>query len=201
MNRANRAEQVAFYRALAEQAKAMADQYEAAFASGIGDEYRAEGTAPTWRVKDLVTISGRVTNAAVRISNPGDFLAWVKAHRPEDVETIERVKPAVQSAILKGCHPGDDDTSVVTAGGDEIAGVEWMPGGVFQGVSFKFDPSAKEAYAELARTALDQLTLSPAGPEQPIPARAMTAPAGDPWGSAPSDPWDDTPNPWVAPAE
>lgn len=201
LNRAEIAEQVAFYRALAEQAQLRADQYEARFESAIGDEYRRHRTAPTWRVKDLVTISGRTANASVSVSNAADFLAWFKAHRPDDVETVEQVKGAVKSAVLKGCSPNADGV-IITAGGDEIAGVQWNPGGAFKGVSFAFEASAKEAYGELARGALDALALKPAEAEQPIVA-APFAPAegdGNPWDVKVSNPWDApaAPNPWDA---
>lgn len=201
MSRADRAEQVALWRAIAEQAKTRADQCEAGFESAIGDEYRVEGAATTWRVKDLVTISGRTSNASARIADNGDFLAWMKAHRPEDVETIERVKPTAQSAILKGCHPDAGGTAVLTAAGDEIAGVEWVPGGTFQGVSFKFEPSAKAAWSEAARDLLDRLLLAPPDEVQNIAALPANIGAVDtnPWDVQPTDPWGASiADPWVS---
>lgn len=204
LNRAEMAEQVAFYRALAAEAARKADQYEARFETAIGDEYRRERTAPTWRVPGFGAISGRVKHAAMKVSNAGDFLAWFKAHRPDDVETVERVKSTVTSAVLKGCHVNDDGV-IVTAGGDEIAGVEYVPGGAFEGVAFTFDRATKEAYAELARTAIDRLSLRPAEDEQPVPAAPYVPPAGavegDPWSTPAPDPWSTpAPGPWSTPA-
>jgi hypothetical protein len=200
MTRAERAEQIAFLEALAEQAKKAAAVHRAAFETGIGDEYRREKAAPTWRVPDFAVISGRVKHAVMRIADPADFLAWMKAHRPDDVEQVERVKPTVQSAILKGCTVNGDGL-VVTAGGDEIAGVEFVPGGAFEGIAITFEKSAKEAYAELARNALEAVSLKPAQADQPVAAAPFAGDAqvdGDPWSKPVDDPWSKpAPDPWA----
>lgn len=202
MSRADRAEQIAFYRAVAAEAKKKADQYEAGFESAIGDEYRREKTAPTWRVKGLVTISGRTKNSGYRVSDASDFLAWVKAHRPAEVETIEQVRDTFRTAVLKGCTVNGDGL-IVTKDGDELAGVEYVPGGAFQGVSFAFETSAKEAYSELARTSLERLALKPAVPEKAVAAAPFEQAEpvdSNPWDSKPADPWDAPApsNPWTS---
>ena len=210
MNRADLAEQVAYLEAVADEARERAAQYRATLESAAGDEYREQKVAPTWRVPGLGVVSGRVRNDTVRISNADDFLAWMRAHRPDDVETIERVRPVVEKALLGGCHLNDDGL-VVTAAGDEIAGVEIVRGGQFAGIACKFDSEAKAAYRELARTALARIGLTPEsampaddgqgaaaagdGPAPEVAAFLATAPAvADPWATnaAPAayeDPW------------
>lgn len=194
MTRAQRAEQIAYLEELAAAAKEAAALHRTALKSAAADEYQREGAAPTWRVKGIGVISGRVKNDAVTVTDPVDFAAWVKAHRPDEIETIERVRPTFATAVLKGCHVNDDGL-VVTANGDEIAGVTVVPGGTFEGIGIKLDPEAREAYGELARTALAAVQLAPElqppapglVPEaRPAPVAAFLAT------EAPA-----SPNPWV----
>ena len=210
LNRRQIAEQIAYLEALAEQAKKAAEVHRARLESTAGDEYRKEGAAPSWSVKDLVTIYGRVSNSQVAVGDPADFLAWVKAHKPDEVEVIERVRPVYQSAVLKGCSLSDDG-QVVTAGGDEIAGVRYIPGGTFLGIGCKFDSAAKQTYGEVAREALSRIALAPSPVEpgtepsvvnMPVPdavAAFLDPPPGAPALSGGADPWASAagPDPWA----
>jgi hypothetical protein len=202
MNRADRAEQIAYLEALAAEATAAAAVHRAALESEAGDEYRRQKTRPSWEVPGFGTIAGKVRHSVVRVANPDDFLAWMKAHRPEDVEVVpatEQVRPATTKAILKGCKANDDGV-IVTAGGDEIAGVEIIPGGEFEGIACTFKAETKAAYRELARTALARISLTPESAAQPAgdakvdeDQGAAAAAAPDPW-SAPAEP-----DPWATP--
>lgn len=206
MTRAEVAEQIAYLEALAVQAKEAAGVYRDRLKSEAADELRTQGTSASWRVNGLGTIAGREKHDAVQVSDPADFLAWVKAHKPEQVELVERVNPTYAAAVLKGCHLNDEGL-LVTAAGDEIAGVKFVRGGQFDGIGITIDAAAKETYAELARIALARIGLTPQS-QVPAPAAddgekpaAVAAFLATPAPADPATAWSTSstpaPDPWV----
>lgn len=117
------------------------------------NEYDQQGTAPTWRFPDVARVSSRVSSSSVRVVDEAKFAQWVAENHPEGIETVTRVKASWQSAFLAGgIEPGQ-----------EIPGVERVPGGRFLGVSVVAEREAKRMLGALAGRGL-RLAALEAGP-------------------------------------
>lgn len=82
--------------------------------------------------------------AAFRVTDGPKFRAWVKEHRPDEIETVEAVRSSFEKAILeRGCDEH----------GEAIPGVELVPGTPV--VQVRPTPDAEAAIrAELAEAGL-----------------------------------------------
>lgn len=173
LTRAQLTEQVAFYKALAARATARENEYRATMTAQAEREWREEGSAPTWRVAGLGTVSASLTQDAVVVDDEAALLAWVKQHKPDEVETKEQIVATYRNALLKSIRVDAETGALVNAAGDPVPGVKLVPGGQFRGVSFLFDDETKEAYGQVAKEALSRIALRT---EPTLPAGG---PAGD----------------------
>lgn len=128
----------------------MAKQLREALTADAEAEFREQGTLPTWRLPGI-TVTGSTSNPSVAVTDEAAFLAWVAERYPTEVEqiVINRVRPAWQSAFLKGVvargEPACDEQ------GEEIPGLEWRAGGGFGGISLRVDSAVKSQIREHAR--------------------------------------------------
>jgi hypothetical protein len=136
---------------VAANARARAAALRAELAEVARAEMEREGTAPTWRLPDIGTVTLPVSTERVYVADESALLEWVKANVPTEVETITRTRPSYVSMLLEiarhdGEHAFDDEGTV-------IPGLGVRPGGVPQALSFR--PS-KDAQA-VARAAAEKL--------------------------------------------
>ena len=176
LTRAQLTEQVAFYRALAAAAADREKEYKDRLASQAQDEWRTEGAAPSWRVASMGVVSSAVTQDAVVVNDERALLAWAKKHKPDEVETVERVTQTYRNALLKNIRTDPKTGKLVNAAGAPVDGVALVPGGHFKGISFLFSDETKATYEQVAAEALSRIALrtEPAEPA-PVPGAA----AGD----------------------
>lgn len=165
LTRAQLAEQVGYYKALAEQAGKAEKRYRAALTAQAEAEYR-QGTAATWRIPGIGTVSTSIVNDAVVVDDEAALLAWVEKHEPDHVETRKQVAAVYLNALLKNARIDEETGALVNAAGDPVPGLKLVPGGQFKGISFLFADGAKAAYADVAADALSRVALRPEVPAE-----------------------------------
>lgn len=131
-------------------AKDRRSEFAAQLDAEARQQYATDGTAATWRIPEIASVSSRVTHTSVRVSDEAAFLAWVKAEHPDKVETVEQVRPGWRSRLL----------DEVLAGADVPPGVEIVPGGKFAGISVTATREAKHMFGAVAVEGLKHAALS-----------------------------------------
>jgi hypothetical protein len=134
---------------VAANARARAAVLRAELAEVARAELEREGTAPTWRLPDIGTVTLPVSTERVYVADEAALLAWVKdwpGDPAEVIETIERIKPSYLADLL-------NVVEIVDGLGTVVPGLAIRPGGVPQALSFR--PS-KDAQA-VARAAAEKL--------------------------------------------
>lgn len=109
-------------------------------------EYAEQGTAPTWRLPDIGTVTLPVSKQSVYVADEAAVTEWVKAHYPEEVETLERVRPAFLGALLAAVEPAGDVVCVPLSGA-VIPGLAVRAGGQPQSLSFRPSTAARAVAA------------------------------------------------------
>jgi hypothetical protein len=158
LTRAQLTEQVAYYKALAEQAGKRERAFRAELTAQAEKEWR-EGSAPTWRIAGLGTVSSSIVNDAVVVDDEAALLAWVKEHNPDEVVTREEVAAPYRNALLKNARVDEATGALVNAAGEVVPGIKLVAGGQFKGISFLFGDDTKAAYAQAAEEALSRVAL------------------------------------------
>jgi hypothetical protein len=139
---------------VAANARARAAVLRAELAEVARAELEREGTAPTWRLPDIGTVTLPVSTERVYVADEAALLAWVKdwpGDPAEVIETIERIKPSYLADLLNVVEIVDG--RVIDDLGTVVPGLAIRPGGVPQALSFR--PS-KDAQA-VARAAAEKL--------------------------------------------
>lgn len=151
MTRTELAQAAVWLDRLAEQATTEAKRIKAQLADQARDEYTREGTAPSWRIRDVATIAARVAADRVDVSDPAALAAWATARHPTEVttRTVTEVRPAFVGRLVKTVrHVGDG--AVSDTSGEIVPGLTHRPGGGFLGVSVIPTPEARRIFAGLA---------------------------------------------------
>jgi hypothetical protein len=119
-------------------------------------EYAEQGTAPTWRLPDIGTVSLPVSKETVYVADEAALLAWVKEHYAGEVETLERVRPAFLGGLLSAVEPAGD-VACVPLTGQVIPGLAVRQGGAPGSLSFRPSTLAKQVAAEGAARLVDSV--------------------------------------------
>lgn len=155
---------------VAEVAARYSQQYRAQLAAAADTQYRVEGVAPTWRLRDIATVSTSTDRDKVTVTDPAALLRWVTERHPEQVQ--QSVRPAYVDHLTKTCRRLDtDSTDVVNPDGEVVPGLTFRAGGGFRGVSIKPTATAADVFGALAEEALQAAALTAA----PAIAPALTA--------------------------
>jgi hypothetical protein len=160
MNRADRLQQIMRLEALAAAAKSAAADHRAELGAEAAAEFEREGTAPTWRLTDLGTITLPVSKETAYVHDPGALVEWCMSRYPSEVQTIAQLRPAFQAALLARLHI-EGSSAVDTATGEEVPGLAVRPGGIAKSLSIRPSPEASAVFAEVGRQMLERL-LAPA---------------------------------------
>mgnify|MGYP003575017864 CR=1 FL=1 len=136
------------------QALAAAEAFAEVVREALGNEARTElednGMAPTWRTPGGgVTLSCGTNRSWVSVHDESAWLKWCKEREPDQVEILERVRPAWQSMYLKavakrGFPPQAKD-------GEVIECLSWHEGGGYRSISLLVADDVKERLADAAR--------------------------------------------------
>lgn len=137
--------------------KAAASALENALKDAAAAEFETEGVRITWALPGGGSVYTSLTHDAVVATDPAALLDWVRANFPEQVQTIERVRPAYVEALTKAvvpieldpeepqpedAEPGKRFCVVLEGDGVTVPGLRWVKGGALASVSVKNDPAA-----------------------------------------------------------
>jgi hypothetical protein len=164
MNRTERLQEVLRLEGLAAAANARAKAYREELSFEARDELAREGSAPTWRIPDLATITLAVSKESPYILDEHLFLTWCKQRHPDQVETVEQVRGAFRAhllvgAIISGDAVVDGDT------GEVVTGAAVRPGGVPQSLTIRPSQAARVVYAAMGERTLEDLLAGPTEPQ------------------------------------
>src|ERR1700754_1825647 len=132
--RAELVEQVAYYAAVAAQASKREKEFRERLKAQARDEYVTNGTAATWRMPGLATVSTSTAQGSMEFENPAAVLEFVKEHYPTEIREV--VNTACVRTLLDGARFEGDRW--VSAAGIPLPAVKVTTGGRFIGISFKF---------------------------------------------------------------
>jgi hypothetical protein len=157
VNRQQEISQVLLWEAAAKKCKARAD----AARQRLDEEARAElaeqGTAPTWRLPDIGSVTLPLSQETVYVADEKALLEWCKSTPGESVvETVERVMPWYVADLLR-CYARVVDGQVVDEDGEVIPGLGVRPGGVPLALSFRPSHEAKAYAGDLADRVLSEV--------------------------------------------
>lgn len=160
MNRTERLQEVLRLEGLAAAANARAKVYRDELSVEARDELAREGSAPTWRVQDLATITLAVSREEPYIHDDALLLSWCKDRYPEQVETVEQVRGSFRVALLgRVLVAGDavvDDTT-----GEVVPGLSVRPGGVARSLTIRPSHAARAVFAAMGERLLEDLLAPP----------------------------------------
>lgn len=164
MNRTQLTTAVIWLDAIAEAAKAKSAELRADLAADAKAEYEEQGTAPTWRIPDVATVSASVSHEAAYVDDERAFVRWVTERYPDEVVTS--VRPSWQKAFLSAATI-DGDSVADRSTGEVVPGLGVREGGRLTGVSIRATSDAKGVFAAVAEHSLKELAAS-AGPGVPV---------------------------------
>jgi hypothetical protein len=111
-------------------------------------EYEREGTKAQWQLPGY-TVSSSISQPSIQVVNEHEWVKYVKAEHPHQVETITRPYPAWQGVFFeelvgRGDPPCDRDGRVVP-------GLAYVPGGEFRSVSVLPGKATKDSLKAIAQ--------------------------------------------------
>lgn len=172
MNRTQQTQAIIWLDQLAAKAKVESGKLRDQLSADARAELEEQGTAPTWRLPDVATISTAVSHESISVADEKAFTAWVEQRYPTEVETVKVIRPAWRTHLLAtGVTEGE---VVCLPDGEVIPGLAVRPGGGFAGVTIRVAPAAKEVFAALAEHGLRELA-STSGPHGAVVLAELTA--------------------------
>ena len=150
MNRSDRLQQILRLEALAAAAKTAAAEHRAELGAEAAAEFEQHGTAPTWRLSDLGTITLPISQPAAYVTDAQAFVEWCVLRYPSEVETIAQVRSAFQAALLARLHL-EGSSAVDPATGEEVPGLAVRPGGIPKSLTIRPSSEAGAVFAEVGR--------------------------------------------------
>lgn len=179
MNRLQTVQAVCWLDALAARAKAEAAKLREQLDADAYAEFQEQGTAPSWRIPDVATVSASVSKQSVVVENEPAFREWVKHNYPDAIRVTESVSTKWQEAFLDRHVNVDGEDVMDTATNALVPGVKVRPQGRFLGVSIRASAEAKQVYGLVAAEGLKH-AAAVAGPHgvvvlaelEPVPEAA-----------------------------
>lgn len=150
MNRADVVRNILIWERVAEAATEKAREYRNQLDADARAEFEEQGTAPTWRLADIATVSLPVSKQRVVVDDERALVGWVQRTRPTEVET--RVRKGFLSVLPNVVRV--DDGQVFDQEGELVPGLSVRPGGIPGAVTIR---AADEAKALISAHARDML--------------------------------------------
>lgn len=161
MNRTDRIQEVLRLEGLADAAKRRAAEHRAALDAEARAELEQHGTAPSWRLADIGTVTLPVTKEAPVIADIEALTRWCLDRYPSEVETVHQIRASFQAALL-GRLMCDGDVVVDPATGEIVPGMAVRAGGMPQSLSIRPSRPARAAAAAAGAALLDSMLLAEA---------------------------------------
>lgn len=156
MNRMERLREVLRLEALAAAANARAQVHREELTVEARAEFVREGTAPSWRDPDLATITLGVSHETLYVTNEVALLEWVADRYPDQVVTVEQVRPVFRTQLLDEAVIDSGDAVDITTG-EVIRGVAVRPGGVAGSLTIRPTHDARIVFTAIGERMLDDL--------------------------------------------
>jgi hypothetical protein len=120
-------------------------------------EYAEQGTAPTWRLPDIGTVTLPVSNEAVYVTNEAALVEWAKRDWPTEVVTVEKIRPAFLQVLLANVAVAAGEVAVDAGSGEIIPGLAVRAAGTPGSLSFRPTPLAKQVAAAGAERLMESV--------------------------------------------
>jgi hypothetical protein len=160
VNRQDMISKTLLWEQLAKRAKAKADAIRDQLAADARAELEAQGTAPTWRLPEVGTVTLPVSQETVYLADEAALLKWLKSKPGDDdeaIETIERVRPSYLGLLIDAVEVFNDETVIYPPTGEVVPGLRYRPGGQPLALSFRPTRDAKAFAGEYADKLLVEL--------------------------------------------
>lgn len=113
-------------------------------------ELATQGTAPTWRLPDLATVTLPVSRETIVVDDEAALLKWAKERMPDAVETIEQLRPRAVNDLMARAQIAAGGV-VCLDDGEIVPGLGVRAGGQPGSLSIRATAEAK-AVVEMAAT-------------------------------------------------
>lgn len=167
MNRAEMTRMILTWEAVAARAQTMAAELRIQLDTAARAELEEQGTAPTWRMPDLATVTLPVSKPSVVVADQTALTKWAALRLPGEVELA--IRPASLRALLRQVD-ADGDLIYLRDGGEVVPGLEVRPGGQPKALSIRADPAGMaqiSAEADDIMAALAAALAEPVGVDNP----------------------------------
>lgn len=167
MNRQDLITRTLMLEQVAAEASARAKRLREALATEARAELEAQGTAPTWRLQDIGTVTLPVSTERVCVQDEAELFKWCKAHADEGdpadvIETVERIKPSYPAELLTLVQIVDGQ--VIDDLGTVVPGLAIRPGGLPRALSFRPSRDAQAVARATAEKLVGDIELALGGP-------------------------------------
>lgn len=160
MNRFEMIRQTLMWEQVAAAARAKAAKFREELDAAARAEYAEQGTAPTWRLPDIGTVSLPVSKETIYVTDEAVLVEWAKRDWPGEVVTVEKIRPAFLRVLLETVAVAAGEVAVDAGSGEIIPGLAVRAGGTPQALSFRPSSAAKEVAAVGAQHLVESLEQS-----------------------------------------
>ena len=166
MNRADMVRSIITWEQVAQEALRRARELREQLTAQAQLELADQGTAPTWRMPGLATVTLPVSTAAAVVTDPVALTTWASVRMPHAVEIVTQMRSANLRALLAavdltGELPATED-------GELIPGVVIRPGGIPKALTVRTDKAGVAhltAQAEQVVASIAELLSTQVGAE------------------------------------
>lgn len=155
MNRYEMIRRTLLWEQVAAAARAKAAELREELTEAARAELAEQGTAPTWRLPDLATVTLPISKESVYVSDQDAVTKWVAERHPDEIEEIVQVRPGFLMLLTGSEHDGEN---VFDRHGEVIPGLSVRPGGQPGSLAFRPSREAKAVLAAAATETVDALT-------------------------------------------
>lgn len=186
MSRADIVRNIVVLEQFAAEARRLRDEYRAQLVADASAELTEQGSAPTWRMPEVATVSLAVTKQSIVVADSDILQAWVAHRHPSEIDTqiTTRVRPAFLTALL-GSLKAEDGIVIDPETGEIVPGLSVLEGGKAGPLSIRPDKALKATVA----AAVGEMLGTARAALVPVPAEALEGVIGQDVWSAEGDPF------------
>lgn len=146
MNRADLVRSALVWEQVAAEARRRAGEAREQLAADARAELSEQGTAPTWRMPDLATVTLPVSKESVTLADIDALTKWAAERYPSEVEMVAQIRPAWIAAIPQWTTV-EGDVVCDAATGEIVPGLAVRPGGQPGALTIRASTAAKAVLA------------------------------------------------------
>lgn len=173
MNRADTVRGVLLWEGVADAAKAKAAAFREQLNADARNEYDEQGTAPTWRLKDIGTVTLPLSTETPYVADLDALTKWAAERYPDQIETITQLRAAFVAALLARVEV-DEGQVIDTTTGEIVPGVGVREGGLPKALSIRPAAAAKTVIRVAADEVVGRLEAE-FGVGQPVEQPAVAS--------------------------